>query len=175
MHRVERDDAVRNAEFFQKLLRRRNFVGFLVDFDMRQRRVGGEGAEYLLRPDVVEGVKTSLENLAVERQSANAGNRFVIVQLRGVIPKGLLDILRSQPLQNETDRSVRGRFPPIDLESLVQTPPMNRDESPDAAIRVRSCHNRQNRKEQNVRQLIEFALGAAWVGDRCEQRKKTFE
>src|ERR1019366_1618982 len=112
VHRVERDDAVRNAEFFQKLLRCRNFVGFLVDFDMRQhqRRVGGEGAEYLLRPDVVEGVKTSLENLAVERQSANAGNRFVIVQLRGVIPKGLLDIFRSQPLRNETDRSVRGRF-----------------------------------------------------------------
>ena len=44
VHGVERDDAVCKIDFLKKLLRRRNLVGFLVDFDMRQhkRAVGGE-------------------------------------------------------------------------------------------------------------------------------------
>ena len=70
MHGVERDDAVCKIDFRKKLLRRRNLVGFLVDFDMRQheRRVGGESAQNLPRFGVVEGVETVLERLAVERQ-----------------------------------------------------------------------------------------------------------
>ena len=84
-HGVERDDAVCKSDFLKKLLRRRNLVGFLVDFDMRQhkRAIGGEGAQELPRLKVVEGVEGFLERVAVERQSANAGNGLVIVEIRG--------------------------------------------------------------------------------------------
>jgi len=85
MHGVERDDAVCKIDFLKKILRRRNLVGFLVDFDMRQhkRAVGGEGAQNLPRLGVGEGVEAFLERLAVERQSANAGNGLVIVDISG--------------------------------------------------------------------------------------------
>jgi hypothetical protein len=85
VHGVERDDAVCKIDFLKKFLRRRNLVGFLVDFDMRQhkRAVGGEGAQNLPRLGVVEGVEAFLERLAVERQSANAGNGLVIIEIAG--------------------------------------------------------------------------------------------
>jgi len=85
MHGVERDDAVCKIDFLKKILRRRNLVGFLVDFDMRQhkRAFGGEGAQNLPRLGVGEGVEAFLERLAVERQSANAGNGLVIVEISG--------------------------------------------------------------------------------------------
>ena len=87
----------------------------------------------------------------------------------------LLDILRLQPLQNETDRRMGGGPFPANLERLVQLLPMNLDESFDASIRVRAAHNSQNGKKQNMRQLIEFALSAARVGDQSQQRKKLFK
>jgi hypothetical protein len=64
---------------------------------------------------------------------------------------------------------------PANLERLVQLLPMNLDESFDASIRVRAAHNSQNGKKQNMRQLIEFALSAARVGDQSQQRKKLFK
>jgi hypothetical protein len=70
MHGVERDDVAGNVEVFQKLLRRRDFVGFLVDLDMRQNqgRISGESAEYLLGPAVAKGVEAATKGLAVQRQ-----------------------------------------------------------------------------------------------------------
>ncbi len=146
MHGVERDDAVCKIDFRKKLLRRGNLVGFLVDFDMRQheRRVGGESAQNLPRFGVVEGVETVLERLAVERQSANSGNRLVIVEIAGVIAKSRFDVAGFQPVQNETDRRVRGRSLPTDCKGLVQLLPMNPDERADAAIGVGPARNRQN-------------------------------
>ena len=100
MHGVERDDAVCKIDFRKKLLCRRNLVGFLVDFDMRQheRCVGGESAQNLPRFGVVEGVETVLERLAVERQSANSGNRLVIVEIAGVVAKSRFDVAGFQPV-----------------------------------------------------------------------------
>jgi hypothetical protein len=49
------------------------------------------------------------------------------------------------------------------------------DERANASVRVGSRHNRQNGKQQNIRQLIEFALSAARVADRPEVRKKGVE
>lgn len=168
---------IRNVEFFQQFLYRRDLVGFFVDLDMRQnqRRAGSERAEHLFRACVVEGVKTAFEHLAVERQSAHARNRFAAVQVCGMFAKSLLDILRLQPLQNETDRRMGGGPFPANLERLVQLLPMNLDESFDASIRVRAAHNSQNGKKQNMRQLIKFALSAARVWDQSQQRKKLFK
>jgi len=176
-HGVQRHDAVRKIEFREKLLRRLDFVGFLVDFEMRQhqRRIGGEGAQNLPRLGVVEGVETSLERVAVERQGANAGYGRGVVASAGVIAKSRLDVGGFQALQNETDRRVRGRSLPVDPEGLVQPFPMNPDERADAAIGVGSAGDSQNRKQQNMRQATELSFGAARVGDRRQQRQKNLE
>src|SRR6266436_1030446 len=76
-----------------------------------------------------------------------------------------------QPLQNVPDGGMSGCPFPADLEGLVQFPPMDFDEGTDAAIRIGSAHDRQYRKQQDVRQLIKFAFGAPWIGDCREARK----
>jgi hypothetical protein len=45
--------------------------------------------------------------------------------------------------------------------------PMHLDESADAAIGVGATHDRQNGKQQHVRQLIELAFGAPRIGNPC--------
>jgi hypothetical protein len=44
-----------------------------------------------------------------------------------------------------------------------------------AEMMSRAAHDRQNGKQQDVRQLIEFAFGAPWIGDCREVRQETFE
>ena len=71
MHCVARDDMARHVEFFQQLLHGRDFVGFFIDFDMRQhqRRVDCERAEHLFCLGVVEAIKAAFERLAVKRDN----------------------------------------------------------------------------------------------------------
>ncbi len=66
MHRVAGDDMACHVEFFQQLLDGGDFVGLLVDLEMRkdQRSIGGQGAENLFCLDVVEAIETSPEHLA---------------------------------------------------------------------------------------------------------------
>jgi hypothetical protein len=136
MHRVERDDMARDIKLFQQFLHRRYLVGFFVNLDMRQhqRCIGGKSAEYLSRLGIVEGVKTAPERLAVKRQNTRAGGRFAAVQVCGVFAKDLLDIRWVQPPQNITDRRVRGRPLPTDLERLVQPSPVRLDERANAPV-----------------------------------------
>jgi len=167
----------RDIKLFQQFLHRRYLVGLFVDLDMRQhqRRIGRKCAEHLSCLDIVEGVKTAPERLAVKRQNTRAGGRFVAVQVSGVFAKDLLDIRRVQPLQNITDRRVRGRPLPTDLERLVQPSPVRLDEGANAPVRIGARHNRQSGKQQNMRQLIEHSLATARVRDHPEVRKEAFE
>ena len=59
----------RDIKLFQQFLHRRYLIGFFVNLDMRQhqRRIGSKSAEYLSCLDIVEGVKTAPERLAVKR------------------------------------------------------------------------------------------------------------
>ena len=141
------------VEFFQQLLHRRDFIGFVVDFDMRQhqRRVDSERAEYLFCLGVVEAIKTAFERLAVKRDNSRTGNCCIEVQIGCMFAKGLFNIRRRQPLQNIPDSRVSRRPLPADLEGLVKLSPMDLDEGADAAIRVGSAHNRQNGKQQDIR------------------------
>ncbi len=140
-----------------------------------QRRFDSESTEYLSCLGIVEGVEAALERLAVKRQNTRAGGRFAAVQVCCVLAKDLLDIRRIQPLQNITDRRVGGWPLPADLERFVQSFEVHLDERTNTPVRVGSRHNRQNGKQQNIRQLIELALSAAWVADRPEVRKKRVE
>ena len=170
MHGVERDDVAGNVEVFQELLRRRDFVGFLVDLDMRQNqgRIGGEGAEHLLGPAVAKGVEAAPQRLAVQRQRPPAAASAV--QVRRVLAKGFFHTGGIEFAQDRADRGVR-RWPlPTDPERLVQPPPVNLDESADAAVRVGSRNHRQNRKQQHIALLVALAFGPSRIGNGGEKR-----
>ena len=88
-----------HVEFFQQLLHRRDFIGFVVDFDMRQhqRRVDSERAEYLFCLGVVEAIKTAFERLAVKRDNSRTGNCCIEAQVGCMFAKGLFNIRRRRP------------------------------------------------------------------------------
>jgi hypothetical protein len=130
MHRIAGDDMASHVELFQQLLDRRDFVGFVVDFDMRQhqRRIDSERAEYLFCLGVVEAIKAAFERLAVKRDNSRTGNCCIEIQVGCVFAKDLFNIRRRQPLQNIPDGGMSGRPFPIDLEGLVELSPMDLDE-----------------------------------------------
>jgi hypothetical protein len=49
------------------------------------------------------------------------------------------------------------------------------DKRANAAVRIGAGYNRQNGKQQNMRQLIKLTFGAARIGNRGEMRKKAVE
>lgn len=165
------------VELFQQFLRRRYFVGLFVDFDMRKHecRVDSKRAEHLFRLGVVEAIKTAFERLTVKGDNSPARNCRIKVQIGRMFAKGLFNIRRRQSLQNIPDGGMSGRPFPVDLEGLVELWPMNLDEGSNAAIRVGSAYNRQNGKQQYVRQLIELAFSASWIADPRELREEAFE
>ena len=138
MHGVAGDEMSRHVEFLLQLLHRGDLVGFFIDFDMsqNQRRIDRDRAEQLPRLDVVEGVETGLERLAVERNNARLAAHGGEIQVRGVFAKYHFDIRRAQPLQNIADGRMR-RWPfPFDFEGFVQLLPMHLGVRANASIRI---------------------------------------
>ena len=68
------DAAGGDTGFGEQRLRRRDFVGFLCDVDMRQheRRVGGERAQHLGCDTIVEAVEAAAQRLAIQGNGARA-------------------------------------------------------------------------------------------------------
>ena len=89
-----------HVEFLQQLLHGRDFVGFLIDFDVskHQRRIDRERAEHLFGLGVVEIVEAALQRLAVERDDAGLGPNGRAVEVGAVFAKRLLDIRGVEPL-----------------------------------------------------------------------------
>jgi hypothetical protein len=174
VHGVASDDVSGHVEFGQQLLHGRDLVGFLIDFDVseHQRRIDRERAEHLFGLGVVEIVEAALQRLAVERDDAGLSRIGREIEEGGVFAKHLFDIRGVEPLQNISDGRMRRRPFPLDLEGFVQRSQMRLAVCLDAAIRIGPAHDGQNGKQQDVRQPIEFALGAARVGDCGEQREK---
>ena len=146
------DDMTGQVEFLQQLLHGRDFVGFFVDFDMRQHqpRIDGERAEHLPGLDVVEAVETALQRLAVERDDAGVRACGRAIQVGGVFAKDLFDLRRAEPMQDIADRRVRGRTLPIDPEGFVQSLPMDPEVSAQAPVGICSADHGENRKQQHV-------------------------
>jgi hypothetical protein len=67
MHGVTGDDKARHVEFFQQLLNGGDFIGFVVDLDMRQyqRCIDGERAEHLFGLGVFEVVKATSDTVSI--------------------------------------------------------------------------------------------------------------
>jgi len=166
VHGVASDDVSSHVEFGQQLLHSRNFVGFLIDFDVSedQRRIDRESAEHLFGLGVVEIVEAALQRFAVERDDAALGLVGRAVEEGGVFTKRLFDIRGVEPLQNIANGRMRRRSFPLDLESCIQRSPMRLEVGLDAAIRIGPAHDGEDGKQQYVRQPIEFALraGRGW-------------
>ena len=77
--------------------------------------------------------------------------------------------------QDASDRRVGRRFPPRQAERLAQLGEVNIDEAVDRAVGVGARDDRQNRQQQDVRQSIQFALGASRVLDFGQQADKRRE
>ena len=171
MDRIERDDPAAEVEFSQQLLGGGDFIRLRVDLDMsdRQRRLGCEGSEDLFGCTVVEGVKASPQNLPVDRQDPALirRERRRSTQIGGVGPESCLDV-GIKPAQDRSDRRVRRWSLPAQAERLVETLQMHPDEGVDAAVGVRSGHDREDREQQDVSLFEAFALGATRIDDHIE-------
>jgi hypothetical protein len=60
----------------------------------------------------------------------------------------------------------------LDLDDVKQS---SLDVSANASIRIGAANHRENRKQQHVRQPVQFAFGPTRVADSRKQRKQGFE
>ena len=127
MHRVGGGDVVSQAQLQQQLLHGGDFVGFFVDFDVREHQPGidREGAEHLLGLGVAEVVETALQRLAVEGDDARVRALGRAIQVGGVLAKDPFDLLGAELVQDIADRRMRRRPFPMDIESFVQLFPVD--------------------------------------------------
>ena len=79
---------------------------------------------------------------------------------------------RIEPLENIADGGVRGRSTPFQTERFVQLATMNVDEGDDATRRIAAGHDGKNRKQQHVRQAVEFPLRPTRIGNFSQQIQK---
>lgn len=172
VHGVERDHPSGEIEFGKQRLGGRDFVGFIVDLDVRdgERGLNGKSAEDLFGSTVVETIKASAQDFTVDRQNPaltrRTGRRSA--QICSMGSERRLDIGRIKTAQNRADRGVRRWFLPPKPERSVEPLQMDLDEGMDAPIGVGPGDDRQDRKQQDVPLLEALALGTPWIGNRLE-------
>ena len=107
VHGVEGDDAVRDMEFAEQLLRGGDFVGLVRDIDVRQDETGFdlEGVQYLGRLAVGEIVEASSERLAIDRDDTSCRIGNGAAQTSGVLAENLLDHLGLKALEDVSNRA----------------------------------------------------------------------
>jgi len=168
VQRVQGDDgAWRQAEFGQQRLGCGNFVGLRGDVDMGQDQggVGGQRAEDLDCGPVVEPVEAAPKRLAVERDAALARLGAGGVELGGMAAEHRFHRRGVEALEDVADGGMRGRTPPCQPEDGVQPGAVDVDEGDDAAVGVGAGRDGEDRKQQNVGQPAELALGTPGIGN----------
>ena len=99
MHGIKGNDAVRDIEFAEQLLRGGDFVGLFLDIDVCQDETGFdvEGVQHLGRLAIGEIVEASSECLAVDRDDASRRIGNGAAQTSGVLAENLLTAWGSRP------------------------------------------------------------------------------
>ena len=120
----------------------------------------------------MEGAEASPQSLPVDGQDPALvrRERRRSTQIGGAGPESRLDVGCIEPAQDRSDRRVRCWSLPTQAERLVETFQMHPDEGVDAAVGVRSSHDRENREQQDVPLLEAFALSATRIGDIISSR-----
>jgi len=177
MHGIERDDAVRDMEFAEQLLRGGDFVGLFRDIDVRQDETGldVEGVQHLGRLAVGEIVEASSERLAIDRDDTSRRIGNGVAQTGGVLAENLLDGLGFKALENVSNRGMGGRAPPVQTEGSVQSAAVHFDEGHDGTIGIATRDDSKDREQQDMLQLVQLTLGPAWIGDVAEQAEQLIE
>ena len=182
MHCVDGDERVDEAEFRDQLLDRRDFIGFLIAIDMAEHegRLGGEGAENVRGLTIVKTVETASQRLAVDRDlpATEGFDFFTVEQRRRVLAKRLLDRGDVELLQDPADCRVGWRLAPFQAEKFAQARQMHVNERVHIPVGIRSRQRGEDGEKHDMRQTIEFALGAARIfdlGQEIQERRKRFQ
>jgi len=163
---IEGEDGVlTDAEFGKQRLCRGDLIGFCIDIEVRQHElgVGGKSAEHVSGGSIVELVEAAAQSLAVQRDAAGTGPGVRRVQQPRVPTKDRLHSDRIEPLEDVADRGMRRCAAPFQTKAAVEGAAMGVDERDDTAIGIAAAHDREDRKQKHVGQLVEFALRAALV------------
>lgn len=130
--------------------------------------IRGKGAKYLSRGAVVERVEAAAQGFAVERDAALAGLAGCM-RLAGMAAERRFHLEGVQTLEDVADCGVRRRAPPCQPEGLVQFGAVDVDKGDNATVRVGAANDGENGEQQDVGQLVEFALGAPGIGNVGQQ------
>lgn len=153
------------------MLDRWDFVFLLAHVDVAQDQAGGhlEGAHQVGGGAVGEVIEAPAQRLAIESHDPHAVAADLIGQHGGVEAERAFQFGRIKVLQHEPDRRIGRGTPPAQTEGCLQTAEMDVDEGMDAAVGVGSRDHGQDGEQQQMRQWVQPALGAARVRDGPEQ------
>ena len=177
MHGIKGDDAVRDMEFAEQLLRGGDFVGLIRDIDVCQDETGFdvEGVQHLGRLAVGEIVEAPSECLAINRDDTSRRIGNGAAQTSGVLAENLLDRLGFKALEDVSNRGMGWGTPPVQTEGGVQSAAVHFDEGHDGTVGIAAGYDSKDRKQQDMLQLVELTLGPARVGDIAEQTEQLIE
>ena len=122
MDGIGRDGAVGNLEFAEQPLCRGDFVGLLVDLNVRQDQAGFdiEGVQHLGCLAVGEVVEASPQRLAVECNGSTRGIAGAVLQTGCVTAEHLLDRSGIETLKDVANGGMGRRTFPAQAEGDVQ-------------------------------------------------------
>ena len=165
---------IRDAEFGQQRLHRRDLVGLLGDINVgeHERGIGGERAQHLRRGTVVKIVEAAAQRLAIQGDATLSGRGVRCLQQRSMAAKDRLHRGRIEPLENVADSGVRGCAAPFQTERGVQPVAMDADEGDDAPIRVAAGHDGDDGVQQHVGQPVALTLPTTAIGNFGEQAQQ---
>jgi hypothetical protein len=174
---IERDGAVSNQEFFEQLLCRGDFVGLLVDLDVRQDQAGFdiESVQHLGCLAVGEVVEASPQRLAVECDGSMRRVAGTFLQGGGMTAEYLFDRGGIEALKDIANGGMGRGTLPVQAAGGVQPAAMHRDEGLDGAEGIASGDHGEDREQQDIGQLVQLTLGPARVGDLPEHGEKLIE
>ena len=150
MHGIKGNDAVRDIEFAEQLLRGGDFVGLFLDIDVCQDETGFdvEGVQHLGRLAIGEIVEASSECLAVDRDDASRRIGNGAAQTSGVLAENLLDRLGFKALEDISNRGMGWGTPPVQTEGGVQSAAVHFHEGHDGAVGIAAGDDRKNRNSR---------------------------
>src|SRR4051812_18726069 len=140
-----------------------------------QRRGAVQGTDEMDGGPVLELVEAAAQRLAIESNDAHALATDMLGQQGGVQAKDVFQSLRIQPPQDGAQRRVGRRTPPVQAESITQRHQMDVDEAVDGAIRVRPRQQAEDRKQQDMTQAVNLALGTPGIRHRAQEIEKMAE
>src|SRR3712207_1840319 len=137
--------------------------------------IDGKSTENLSGFSILEVVEAVPEGLAIQSDPARRRSLVSGVEPRRMPAKHPFDRRGIETLKDVADRGMRRCLLPGQTEGGIPAQAMHVQERVDAPIRRGSGHYGQDRKQQQVRKLVELALGAARIRNVAKQSQQLIE